>query len=59
MCGTFAAGTSFPSDRAATAASRVGHALARLMEEGQHTLQHRLHQTVSDGRDVKIGKSRF
>ena len=36
----FAAETSFQSDRAATAASRVSHALARLMEEGQPTLQH-------------------
>ena len=38
----FAAETSFHSDRAATAASRVSHALARLMEEGQPTLQHGL-----------------
>ena len=38
----FAAETSFQSDRAATAASRVSHALARLMEEGQPTLQHGL-----------------
>ena len=38
----FAAETAFQSDRAATAASRVSHALARLMEEGQPTLQHGL-----------------
>ena len=38
----FAAETSFQSDRAATAASRVSHTLARLMEEGQPTLQHGL-----------------
>ena len=38
----FAAETSFQSDRAATAASRVRHALARLMEKGQPTLQHGL-----------------
>ena len=38
----FAAETSFQSDRAATAASRVSHALARLMEEGHPTLQHGL-----------------
>ena len=38
----FAAETSFQSDRAATAASRVSHALDRLMEEGQLTLQHGL-----------------
>ena len=38
----FAAETSFQSDRAATAASRVSHALARLMEEGRPTLQHGL-----------------
>ena len=38
----FAAETSFHSDRAATAASRVSHALARLMEEGQPPLQHGL-----------------
>ena len=38
----FAAETSLQSDRAATAASRVSHALARLMEEGQPRLQHGL-----------------
>ena len=37
-----AAETSLHSDRTATAASRVNRALARLMEEGQPTLQHGL-----------------
>ena len=42
MFGTVCRRNLFQSDRAATAASRVSHALARLMEEGQPTLQHGL-----------------
>ena len=42
MCGTVCRRNRFPIGPSTTAASRVSHALARLMEEGQPTLQHGL-----------------
>ena len=53
----FAAETSFQLDRATTAASRVIHALARFVEEGQPTLQHGLERWLV-ARIVALSRSK-